>query len=411
MKNSHLVLEKLPVIRKSLRVAFVTETYPPEINGVANTAARFVEGLRARNHEIQLVRPRQGHGDGASHENGLHEVLTRGLPIPRYPGLRMGLPARRALLRIWSRHRPDIVHIVTEGPLGWSALQAALKLELPVSSDFRTNFHAYSRHYGVGWLQKPIAAYLRKFHNRTLMTMVPTESLRDKLLDCGFRKLQVVSRGVDTRLFNPERRSPSLRESWGAAPGDPVALYVGRLAPEKNLEPVAAAFSRIRSLQPRARLVVVGDGPARNEMRARCPDAVYAGMRTGEDLAAHYASGDLFLFPSLTETFGNVTVEAMASGLAVIAYDYAAAAENIISGDNGVLVPFDDAAAFTREAAALAADLPRMRELGRKARNTAEQIAWERVIGRFETLLLAAAGAQAVPLDDVLAAVAGGPAR
>ena len=134
-----LLVDDLPAPRHSRRLAVVTETYPPEVNGVANTAARFVEGLRARNHEIQLVRPRQNRSDHAGEGEGVREVLMRGLPIPRYPTLKMGLPAKQALTAMWARHRPDIVHIVTEGPLGWSALQAAHKLKIPVSSDFRTN--------------------------------------------------------------------------------------------------------------------------------------------------------------------------------------------------------------------------------------------------------------------------------
>ena len=397
--NDNIVIDTLPALKKSLRIAFVTETYPPEVNGVSNTAARFVEGMRGRNHEIQVVRLRQGDSDQAGSDAGYEEVLMRGLPIPRYPGLRMGLPARQALIRLWSRHRPDVVHIVTEGPLGWSALQAALKLELPVSSDFRTNFHAYSRHYGVGWLHKPIAAYLRKFHNRTLMTMVPTQSLRSELSVKGFRNLQVVSRGVDTQLFNPSKRSASLRASWGVAPGDLVVLYVGRLAPEKNLDPVTTAFEKIRLVAPAARLVVVGDGPAKNEMRQRCPDAIYAGMRTGEDLAMHYASGDIFLFPSLTETFGNVTIEAMASGLAVVAFDYAAAAENIGHGVTGLLVPFDDSAEFVRQAGVLAANPQRIGELGGNARRAAEKLSWDNIIEKFENLLLTMTGIQ--PPDRV----------
>jgi glycosyltransferase involved in cell wall biosynthesis len=399
MGNDDIILERLPVVKKTLRVAFVSETYPPEVNGVANTAARFVEGLRLRNHEIQLVRPRQNSAEQAGGAEGFYEVLMRGLPIPRYPSLKMGLPARQALIRMWSHHRPDIVHIVTEGPLGWSALQAALKLKLPVSSDFRTNFHAYSKHYGVGWLQKPIAAYLRKFHNRTAITMVPTDAMRGELAAMGLRNLRVVARGVDTQLFSPARRSALLRESWGVAPQDPVILHVGRLAPEKNLEPVATAFERIRRVEPRAKLVFVGDGPARDGLRERCPDAHFAGMRTGEDLAAHYASGDMFLFPSLTETFGNVTVEAMASGLAVVAYDYAAAAEYIVHGHSGLLARYDNATDFVRQSVALAADLPRIREFGALARHTAEKLAWSRVVEQFETLLLAVADARSEPLD------------
>src|SRR5262245_46184244 len=144
-----LVYEELPGLRRSLRVAVVTETWPPEVNGVAGTAARFAEGLRGAGHQIQLVRPRQAHDASSSQE----EFLVRGLAIPKYPSLKLGLPARRALERLWTLRRPDAVHIVTEGPLGWSALKAAEKLKLPVVSDFRTNFHAYSLHYGVGWLK------------------------------------------------------------------------------------------------------------------------------------------------------------------------------------------------------------------------------------------------------------------
>src|SRR5918995_1453035 len=152
---SPIVGEELAPARRSLRVAVVSETWPPEVNGVARTAARFVEALRARGHEIRLARPRQGSADRA----GAEEVLMRGMAIPRYPNLRMGLPAKNALVRLWTFRRPDVVHIVTEGPLGWSALRAAEKLKLPVVSDFRTNFHAYSAHYGLGWLQKPILVY------------------------------------------------------------------------------------------------------------------------------------------------------------------------------------------------------------------------------------------------------------
>ncbi|MEO7727130.1 MAG: glycosyltransferase family 1 protein [Burkholderiales bacterium] len=401
MDGDDIVLEQLPGAKKSLRIAFVTETYPPEVNGVANTAAHFVEGLRARKHEILLLRPRQHSSDRAAIHPGFHEVLMRGLPIPRYPGLKMGLPAKQALVRLWSRVRPDLVHIVTEGPLGWSALQAARKLKLPVSSDFRTNFHAYSRHYGVGWLHQPIAAYLRKFHNRTGLTLVPTESMRRQLDALGFRNLHVVARGVDTGLFNPARRSEALRVSWDAAPDDPVAVYAGRLAPEKNLEPVLAAFEHIRRSRPRAKLVFVGDGPARASLQQRAPDAIFAGMRTGEELAAHYASGDIFLFASLTETFGNVTVEAMASGLAVVAYGYAAAAEHIVHDRNGLLAPFNDAAQFVRLAEALAVDRARMRAFGARAQRTAERLAWDSVVDQFERLLLAVAAARSGPQDAV----------
>jgi len=384
------VVDELPADRRSLRIALVTETYPPEVNGVATIIARVVEGLHARHHELQLIRPRQAAEEPA--DNGgprFHEILMRGLPIPRYPNLRMGLPATRALKDHWMAHRPDLVHIATEGPLGWSALQAALRLKLPVSSDFRTNFHAYSKHYGIGWLHKPIMAYLRKFHNLFQCTMVPTEELRRSLAEYGFRNLSVVARGVDTRLFAPHRRSEALRRQWGADSETPVVVHVGRLAPEKNLTLLLAAFEAMRALNRAAKLVLVGDGPARKWVEARCPDAIFVGMRAGEDLATHYASGDLFFFPSLTETYGNVTAEAMASGLAVVAFDYAAAAQLIRSNDNGMAAPIEDAEQFVECARALANDLPRVRAMGARARETTSALGWDTILEQIESTFLA----------------------
>jgi glycosyltransferase involved in cell wall biosynthesis len=285
------------------------------------------------------------------------------------------------------------VHIVTEGPLGWSALQAARKLKLPVCSDFRTNFHAYSRHYGIGWLKKPIAAYLRKFHNLTMCTMVPTEAMKKELFDLGFRDLKVVSRGVDTGLFDPARRSEALRESWGAKPDDPVAIHVGRLAPEKNLADAIAAYEAMRQRVPGAKLVLVGDGPQRALLQARCPEAIFAGMRVGEELACYFASGDIFLFPSLTETYGNVTVEAMASGLAVVAYKYAAASEHIEQGRNGMLAAFAEPAEFVAAAEELVGDRARFRDMGTRARLTAEKLDWDRVVQQLESVFMSVAEA------------------
>jgi glycosyltransferase involved in cell wall biosynthesis len=383
-----IVVDDLPVEREHLRIAFVTETWPPEVNGVAVTLARVVEGLCARQHRIQLIRPKQDPADRADDSGALHEVLMRGLPIPRYPNLKMGLPSKGAMVRLWSLQRPDLVHIATEGPLGWSALQAALRLKLPVSSDFRTNFQAYSRHYGLGWLHQPILLYLRRFHNQTQCTMVPTEGLRRELADLGFRNLTVLARGVDTTLFTPQRRDERLRKSWGAAADAPVVMNVGRLAAEKNLGVLVDAYEAMRAVEPRTKLVFVGDGPIRRELAQRCPDAHFAGTRNGEDLAAHYASADVFLFPSMTETYGNVTPEAMASGLGVVAYDYAAAARLIRHGDNGLLAPFDDRAAFVQAAVALARDPAQRMRLRERARETAGQIGWEQILTQIESVFV-----------------------
>ncbi|MEI8303250.1 MAG: glycosyltransferase family 1 protein [Burkholderiales bacterium] len=400
---------------RRLRMTVVTETWPPEVNGVASTLARFVDGLAARGHSVTLLRPRQDRDpdtDQTLSGRGYPEILIRGVRIPRYPDLRMGLPARRAMQRLWRAQPPDLVHIATEGPLGWSALRSALQLGLPVSTDFRTNFDAYSAHYGIGWLRRPILGYLRRFHNRAALTMVPTRAMLERLRQQGFERLQVVGRGIDTALFTPARRDPALRQRWGAGPDTPVVLHVGRMAPEKNPDALGAAFEAMRARAPRARLVLVGDGPARARMQARFPDAIFAGMRGGTDLAAHYASADVFLFPSETETFGNVTLEAMASGLAIVAYDYAAAAEHVVHGRSGLLAPLGDTAALVALAAALAGDMAQVRALGAQARADAQALHWDRLVHSLETELLRVADAALPRAPESGAQPAqGGPGR
>lgn len=391
--NTHdaddILVNELPAPRHSRRLAVVTETYPPEVNGVAMSMARVVDGLHRRNHDVQLIRPRQpaSMGAQATGRPEIDEVLTKGLPVPLYPNLRMGVPSKRALVKLWSLRRPDVVHIATEGPLGWSALQAAQHLALPVTSDYRTNFHAYGKHYRLGLLSKPIMGYLRKFHNRCDATMVPTEAIRVQLAERGFERLSVVGRGVDVQRFDPARRSAAMRESWGAGPDDLVMGYVGRLAPEKNLGVVLAAYEAVKAVQPSARLVFVGDGPMRAELAARAPDAVFAGQRSGEDLAAHYAGLDLFLFPSLTETFGNVTTEAMASGCAVVAFESAAAGELIRSGANGWLAGAGKEADFVAATRVAAFDAVARHAVAEGARATARRLDWGDITARFETVL------------------------
>lgn len=378
----------LPLSQRSLRVAVVTETYPPEINGVALTMQHMVEGLRRRHHQIQLVRPRQGKIDSSPLTANLQQILLPGFAIPRYPNLQLGLPAGSALRRLWRASRPDVVHIVTEGPLGWSAMNEARKLDIPVTSDFHTNFHSYTQHYGIGWMRRPIGAYLRHLHNRTRLTLVPDLGLRDELEAQGYRNLAIVGRGVDTDLFNPARRNMALRRNWGVSGDDLVAVHVGRLAAEKNLDAVVAAFDAMRANHPKAKLVWVGDGPQREMLQVRNPSHIFAGMQTGIDLAEHYASADVFLFPSLTETFGNVTLEAMASGLAVVAYNYAAAAKHIRHGENGLVAEFDNLSQFCGQAAVLAGQPELVARLGGNARQSTGGLAWNLICERFEQLLL-----------------------
>jgi glycosyltransferase involved in cell wall biosynthesis len=257
-------------------------------------------------------------------------------------------------------------------------------------STFHTNFHSYSRHYGIGWLQGSIERYLRWFHNRTAATLVPTPELAGQLASRGFRNVGVLSRGVDTALFHPGRRSPALRESWGATAHDPVAIVVGRLAPEKNLELALQAFAAIRRHHPNARMVFVGDGPLRDTLARQHHECHFAGTQLGEALATHYASADLFLFPSLTETFGNVVSEALASGLPVVAFDYAAASSLITNGHNGWRVPYGDAPAFMHTAAEIATAHLRNGDSAALCAHSVAHLAWSHIQDRYLALLQAA---------------------
>lgn len=371
-----------------LRVALVSETWAPEVNGVAMTMARLATGLRQRGHQVQVIRPRQGK------EAPGEDVLTTGMPLPGYKGLQFGLPAGRTLRKLWTGQRPDVVHAVTEGPLGWSALREARALSLPVTSSYHTNFDGYSKHYGAGFIGPLVTAWLRRFHRRTVSTMAPTQSLVNRLSAAKVPGARVLGRGVETALFHPAKRSNALRTQWGVSDEQLVVINVGRLAAEKNLALASRAFAKILKTHPNARMVWVGDGPSRQALAKQFPQHIFAGTRHGDELAEHYASADIFLFPSLTETYGNVVPEAMASGLAVVAYNTAAAAELIDNASSGLVVAPGDEEAFIAASLRMAAE-PKLRAQCRaQARSRVEAMSWDKVIGDFELFLRQAASGQ-----------------
>lgn len=361
-------------------IAIVTETAAPEINGVAHTIGHLVRGLRQNGYRVTLVRPDRPDLDS---ETRAESVLVPGLPIPGYPELRLGLPCRARLRELWSTDMPDLVHIATEGPLGASALAAASDIGLPVTSGFHTHFEHYCAHYRLRWLTPHVDRYLRRFHNRTSLTLVPTRALASSLAASGYLNVDVLGRGIDDGLFRPERRDGALRAAWGLNADDLAVICVGRVAAEKNLDLVFDAFARIHDAHPSAKLVIVGDGPRLASLRRRHPETIFAGMRTGNELAAHYASADLFLFPSLTETYGNVIVEAMASGLPVVAFDRGAASEWIEHGNNGLRVDPQSPADFIDSALALAGDAEQRRCIGQAAAVTARLSSWDSVCTQF----------------------------
>lgn len=373
---------------QQLTISFITETWPPEVNGVAMTLSRFVAGLQQRGHQLQLIRPRhRSEAQAPPDTDRLPLLQVSGLHIPLYPELQLGMPAGRRIHQAWRQLRPDIAYIATEGPLGWSALRAARRLGIPVVSGFHTNFHTYSRHYHMGLLMPLVKRYLRHFHRRSRCTLAPNPVLCEELTAAGFGQVRVLPRGVDTALFNPAHRSPGLRRQWGLADTDLAVLYVGRIAAEKNIHEALSAFRRIERSRPDARFIVVGDGPLRATLAGENPDLIFCGMRTGRALAEHFASADLFLFPSRTETFGNVTLEAMASGLAVVAYDYAAAAMHIRDGINGVRVDCRIPGEFAHRTEQLARDRRGLIAMGLAAREHTLGLGWDRIVDRLESIL------------------------
>lgn len=383
--NSDQATTSLPRTQK-LKIALVTETWLPEINGVAHSIYQLANGLKENGHSILLVRPVQASIIADSYAE--HTMLVRGFAIPRYNTLQFGEPAYTRLKEFFAQHQPEVVHIVTEGPLGLAALYAARKLGIPVTSGFHSPFHEFSRYFGLGFLLTPIISYLRYFHNRTNMTCVPSEKTVSQLQNMGIDHLSLVSRGVNVQQFNPIHRNLPLRQSWGAGEQTTVLLYVGRLSPEKNLDLVIAAYRELQIEQSfrAVRLVMVGDGPERTRLEKLGSDIIFAGMRTGDELSQYYASADVFVFASQIETFGNVVIEAMASGLPVLAFNDAAAGQLVNSGQSGWLCGLNDEWQFKQ----LAAGLPKQIELqvmGKRACLRVQTMGWQHAVAQFEQVL------------------------
>jgi len=366
-----------------MRYAIVTETYPPEVNGVALTVQSLERGLRARGQAVSVVRPRQG--DSAAADAG--ETLVRSVALPRYPGLRAGLPATRRLVSAWTAARPDAIYVATEGPLGWSALRAARRLGIPAATGFHTRFDAYMRDYGLPWLEPVALRWMRHFHNGAAATLVPTRELKGFLDGAGFRHPRLLPRAVDTTLFDPARRDGSWRAGLGAGECAPLVVHVGRIAAEKNLALAVRAFRALQAQRPDARYAWIGDGPLLEPLRRENPDFLFVGVQRGEALARMFASADLFLFPSRSETFGNVTLEAMASGVPVVAFDYGAAHEHLRDGEHGAALALDDDAGFVSAAVRIGSDMRLARAMGDAARREVLDLSPERVARDFDELL------------------------
>ncbi|MCP1315211.1 glycosyltransferase family 1 protein [Halomonas sp. 707D7] len=365
-----------------MRLCIVSETWSPDVNGVAHTLNRLAQELAGLGVTVDVVRPAPRGRQRATLSG--EELQVRRLPLPGYAEVQVGLASPGRLRRFWQRHPPDVVYLATQGPLGLAARQAARRLGIVCVAGWHTNFDHYCQDYGVAWLSGATRRYLRHFHNGCALTLVPTHAQASALRAQGIRDVDVLSRGIDGELFSPHHRDGALRARWQVGEHQPVALYAGRLAAEKNLALLIETFQAMRDVRPDMAQVIVGDGPAREQLQKALPEAHFTGFLDQPSLARHYASADLFVFPSLSETWGNVITEAMASGLAVVAFRHAASAELINSGDNGINLDPGDATGFQQAAAELCQHPADYARLGRLARLTVLERSWVGIAEQFK---------------------------
>lgn len=374
------------LIRPKLKIAIVTETWPPEINGVALSLLHLCRGLQQQGHKILLIRPEQSRSDMRFEPE--QECLVIAHKIPKYPSLQFGRPQWLKVTHAIEQFQPDVVHVVTEGPLGLLALQVAKMKNIAISSGFHSPFQEFSRFFDLAFLVKPIQHYLRWFHNNTHLTCVPSQDTERALRQHGVTcPIQVISRGVDHQLFSPTHRCEEMRQHWGATAQTKVLLYVGRLSPEKEIDVLIDGYLQAREKQQNVQLVIVGDGPDKERLQRMDQDrqVVFMGNLTGQRLAEAYASSDVFMFASRVETFGNVVLEAMASGLPVLAYDYACA-HVYVNSHSGWLVDVKNLQEFIAQMQNLP-NLSELRQMGLCAREQVKDAGWQRPVQQFEQAL------------------------
>jgi glycosyltransferase involved in cell wall biosynthesis len=320
-----------------MRVAIITENFLPKLDGVTRTLARLLEHLQATGHQALLLGPECGMEQYA----GAEVVGTAGLPFPFYPELKFNF-FRPLFIRRLNEFCPDVIHVVDPVILGASGLAAARFLNKPIVSSYHTNLAAYCEHFGFSLLTRPMWLYNRFVHNQCALTFCPSPSTAAMLRAQGFEHLRIWPRGVDTTLFQVERRDEALRAGWlkeRTEPGNKsILLYVGRVSWEKNLRLLVQAYQGMD--HSHCHLVIVGDGPAHEEVRHELQGlpVTFTGYLTGEALATAYASADIFAFPSYTETFGQVVLEAMASGLPIVGLLSDGVCDLVVNEQTGLLL-------------------------------------------------------------------------
>ena len=375
-----------------MRVLFCTDTYPPQVNGVSIVTALSVAGLTRLGWECAVVAPeypeethRQWKGD--PDPPGFQVLSLPSVALPPYPEVRLALPRASRVYRVTEAFRPDLIHCETEFTVGRLGQRAAARAGVPVVSSYHTDFGRYAKAYGVPWLRTRVSAYLGRFHQRSRRVYTPSTASRDEVRRLGAADVEVWGRGVDSELFHPGRRSQAMRAALGLGSGF-TFLYVGRLAPEKRPQQVLEAFRLASEILPKGviHLIVAGTGPREAELRAAAPPGVsFLGLLDRQSqLPDLYANVDAFVFASVTETLGLVVLEAMASGLPVIASPAGGVRDHLVDGENGLACPAGDAAQMARAMIRLTGDWALSRHLAQGARRTAERLSWTREMERLD---------------------------
>ncbi|MGW5863583.1 glycosyltransferase family 4 protein [Streptomyces sp. NPDC055239] len=356
-----------------MRVVIVTESFPPDVNGVAHCALQTARQLVARGHDPLVIAPAPAAGADAAAEASAPCPVIRvpSLPLPGYPQVRLALPSRR-LSAALSAHRADLVHLASPFVLGARGMAAAARLGVPAVAVYQTDLGGYARTY-MGMGESTAWRRIRAVHAAADRTLAPSSAALRDLVTHGVPRVRLWPRGVDTARFRPALRDAAMRREL-APNGELIVGYVGRLAPEKQVELLAG----VSSLEG-VRLVVVGDGPSEDSVRAALPGAVFLGRRTGSELARIFASLDLFVHTGPYETFCQTVQEAMASGVPVIAPAAGGPLDLVVPGRTGLLVPPRDALAVRDAVWALAADPGLRAAYGAAGRAAVEGRTWEAV--------------------------------
>ncbi|MGZ4496906.1 MAG: glycosyltransferase family 4 protein [Nocardioides sp.] len=354
-----------------MRVAVVTESFLPQVNGVTNTVRQVVDHLGRTGHEALVVAP----GPGPAAYDGVPVVRVRSVGLPGYRSFPIGLPDA-ALERALAAFRPDVVHLASPIALGAVGMRAARRLGIPTVAVYQTDVAGFARHYRVR-ADLLTSAWVGRLHRRADRTLVPSRTSYAQLEAMGVGNLHVWRRGVDLDLFGPDRRDRALHAAW-APHGETVVGYVGRLAPEKQVRHLAEV-ARV----PGVRVVVVGDGPDRAHLERAMPDAVFTGMLAGERLAEAFASLDVFVHPGESETFCQTVQEAQASGVPVVAVGAGGPLDLVDHGRTGLLYDPRSPGALTRAVAGLVDDLPLRRRVASAGSAAVARRSWASVVGEL----------------------------